>query len=361
MITKIKRYHMWLKICAALFMVGLFFYGNTDLFSIICVGIYIVAVLRSVSIPSKKRMKFIMIVTYSLLLPVQMLMNESADTVTLGLNLAFVINRALCLIGIAMPFAIERFFIVNQHATFYMPSLSDLSTFSMNEIMHGKEALAAALSDVQKAGKALSPENIITIATDMPRHNSFRYINNGTLTEEYFREAYASLNDLRIYIVISNTGSAASEIISVFTKKLYNHASLSFDADLKTIISYNGGERVYPPGLNREMIDFFNHKEDASIIVYSLDATFEQKKAIIDKIREINEEGSAYNVLGLVLKQSHKANIMFCSQFVYKMLKSAGLNYFDKPDGKVSPTDLVELDYYRKLHYVSEIKFAKSE
>ena len=51
---------------------------------------------------------------------------------------------------------------------------------------------------------------------------------------------------------------------------------------------------------------------------------------MLDKIREINNEGSAYNLLGLVLKVTPQPNIMFCSQFVYTILELAGLNYFEK-------------------------------
>jgi hypothetical protein len=130
---------------------------------------------------------------------------------------------------------------------------------------------------------------------------------------------------------------------------------LSFDKDLHTIISYNGGERVYPPGLNLEMIQFFNKKKDAAIMVYALPVTYEKKKALIDKIKSINVEGNAYNLLGLVFKFSAKPNIMFCSQFVYNMLKYVDMAYFVKHD--IKPTDLVELDYYRKLKYAYEIKF----
>jgi len=166
---------------------------------------------------------------------------------------------------------------------------------------------------------------------------------------------HESLNDPNIYIIISNTGSSTSELISVFTDRKYNHASLAFDSDLKTIVSYCGGERIYPPGLNMEAIEYFNKKETASIIVYRLFAGSERKKKIIERIGEINKEGSAFNALGLVLKKSMKPNIMVCSQFVYKMLKHAGLEYFDKNDENIKPTDLIELDYYRKLEFAYEI------
>ena len=161
--------------------------------------------------------------------------------------------------------------------------------------------------------------------------------------------------------MLSNTGSAASKVISIFTKKIYNHVSISFDSNLETIISYNGGENLYPPGLNPEMIEWFNKKSDASIMVYKLEISKTNKQLLISKVEDINKAGNAYNMLGLILKLSIKPNILFCSQFIYKLLEIAGLNYFKKEEGQVKPTDFVELDYYRKLRFAYEIKFNSSK
>ncbi len=46
---------------------------------------------------------------------------------------------------------------------------------------------------------------------------------------------------------------------------------------------------------------------------------------------------------------------MFCSQFVYCMLRVAGLDYFKKKPEEVKPTDFVELDYMRCLEYHGQI------
>ena len=98
----------------------------------------------------------------------------------------------------------------------------------------------------------------------------------------------------------------------------------------------------------------------ASILVYALGCTREQKAGVLARVEQINREGSAYNMIGLVFKFSHKPNIMFCSQFVYRMLELEGLAYFTKGDGDVKPTDLVELDYHRKLAFVTEIRFGEA-
>jgi hypothetical protein len=242
----------------------------------------------------------------------------------------------------------------NKNKKFYLPSVQDITVLTFNEMV---ENVNKVKEIIEKGKTGLSKENISGLLADIPRHDSFRYINKGSLTKEYFDLAYQTLSDQNIYIVISNTGSPAGEIIAIFTQKQYNHASLSFDKNLKSIVSYNGGNRIYPPGLNMEMVKYFNQKQNASIIVYSLPITPEKKKMIIDKLKEINEQGNAYNLFGLVFKFSFKPNILFCSQFVYKMLKDAGINYFEKRAGQIKPSDLIELDYYRKLKYEYEIKF----
>jgi hypothetical protein len=267
-----------------------------------------------------------------------------------------IIYRIVGLLLVLMPFFIRNLFSDIRNRNF--PSVEDIRVFTFNEIVEG---VASVKGVIKKGRRTLSRENIGELTSDLPRHNSFRYVNKGSLTDEYFKQAYDTLSDENVYIIISNTGSSASEMISIFTGKQYNHASLSFDRELKTIISYNGGEKLYPPGLNKETIKYFNKKKDSSVIVYSLPINIEKKRTIIDEIRKINEQGSAYNLFGLVLKHSFKPNIMFCSQFVYKMLRIVGANYFEKENARINPTDLVELDYEKKLKYEYKIEFNEAQ
>lgn len=217
----------------------------------------------------------------------------------------------------------------------------------------------ALRSAVVNNRNALNRSNLAEIAKDLPRHSYTKYLNRDSLSTEFFRECEDSLEDEHLYIVLSSTGTSSSEVISVFTRKEYNHASLSFDRDLKTILSYNKGGSVTQPGLNRERLESFHQKEDASILVYSLDAPREKKQMVLEKIKEINKTGSAYNLIGLVTKVSVRPNIMFCSQFVYSILRFAGLVYFTEKAGLVKPSDLIERDYYRKLNFCYEIRFER--
>jgi energy-coupling factor transporter transmembrane protein EcfT len=336
-----------MKFIFGLLLAVLFFSNNTVLFILayvfICFGLLLYTVLTVKEIKAK----IILLVVYSAVLVLQLVHNTLivfADNNTVIMSLS---SRFAGTVFVLVPFIIHRIASERINSQTYLPSVQDIRVFTFNE----------AVENVNKINSIINKENIDEILQDMPRHNSFRYINQGSLTDEYFCAAYQTLEDQNVYIIISNTGSPASEIISMFTGKQYNHASLAFDRELTTILSYNGGERLYPPGLNMEMVKYFNKKQDSSIMVYSLAVSAEKKQKIIDNIREINTQGNAYNLMGLVFKFSFKPNIMFCSQFVYKMLKNAGLHYFDKKDGTIKPTDLIELDYYRKLRYEYEIKF----
>lgn len=336
---------------------SLFLYGGLVLHILVSIFIYLFVVSRVFTIQTRKRIKTALIISYSMLLPIQI---TSFVLYVFGVERGELSHHLIKLSGIFLliiPFIVEGLTTISRSTVFSIPSIQDVDTVSYALLNSLKNDWKNTKVGVHKIRHSVSPYKLKEIIKDLPRHSSLAYVNNGSLTEEYFEDAYRSLEDPHIYIVVSNTGSAASELISVFTRKLYNHVSLAFDPGLKTIISYNGGERVFPPGLNIEMIDFFNKKEDASIIVYRLKASREQKKALVDKVKEINREGSAYNLIGLIFKYSHKPNIMFCSQFVYTMLKFAGLEYFDKKAAEVQPTDLVELDYYRKLEFGYEIKF----
>jgi len=207
---------------------------------------------------------------------------------------------------------------------------------------------------VEFAGERSTVKDVGHLIKTLPRHNPINYVNKEALSEKYFKEADECLDNGYIYVILSSTGSPAGEIIRKMTRKEYSHASLSFDEELKTIISYNGGENIFLPGLNQEMVEFFNQKPDANIVIYKIKATREQKEIVLNEIIRINEQGSSYNLFGF-FKYSHKQNIMFCSQFVYSMLQIAELAYFDKKPQDVKPMDFVELDHERKLEYCTKL------
>lgn len=240
-----------------------------------------------------------------------------------------------------------------------IPPVAVMDSISFADFKVFSHRIKTTLQRLKDSGEIITTETIRDVMSDLPRNCSIKYVNKSTLSESYLENMDSCLEDPYLYIVLSDTGSPASSLIGVISQKTYNHVSIAFDEDLQTLISYNGGEKITPPGLNPEMIEWLFKKDDASIIIYRLKVSREQKKSMMDKIREIDEDGSAYNLIGLALKKSFKSqpNIMFCSQFVYNLLEGVGVNYFVKTPTEVKPTDLVELDYERKLEYVQKICF----
>ncbi|MDR0689936.1 MAG: hypothetical protein LBG08_06705 [Spirochaetaceae bacterium] len=203
----------------------------------------------------------------------------------------------------------------------------------------------------------LSLEDLGALVRDLPRHNSFQYLTRFSLPAKYFEAAYSALDDPHVYIVLSDTGSPAGKVIGLFTASPYNHISLSFDPALETLVSYNGGNGISSPGLNPERLQHLNRKPGASLVVYRLKTTGVQKRALIDRLAVINREGSSYNLLGLLTGKSTLPNIMFCSQFVYTLLKDTGTAYFNKKRGKVKPMDFVNLARGDRLEFTGKIAF----
>jgi len=329
-------------------------FGTAGIFFLAYLAISMILILKTATSGQYASRKFALVGIYFALLILQLMF---CQIVIFGGPLhgpMFTFKKILGLILIYTPF------IVNTYANYrrsVFPSVEDIYTVSFHSLTSGLDRIVRAKNGLVKTKQSLSITNIAVFLTDLPRHSATSYINRNGLTDKYFEDCDESLADNHIYLIMSDTGSPGSELLSVFTQKMYNHISISFDYDLKTVVSYNGGEKLYPPGMNKEQISFFQKKQGASIIVYTLNCTRDKKQAMIDKVREINRIGSAYNMMGLVTRATFKPNIMFCSQFIYSLLAEVDLNYFESRAIDVKPTDFVEKDYYRHLDYCYQIKF----
>jgi len=343
-----------MRILVAALITALYFYGGDATFYVSYIALFLFVSIRALQSASRKRSRAFLIVAYAMVLAMQLAFYHNAAA---GHEFwtDIPLRRLFAVASLALPMAINRYLTVSTGAELYMPTLHETLTISFSQLRELRGSAVHAMVTVRQAGGRLTPHNFKELLLEMPRHDVFRYINSGSLTDEYFRDVEATLGEPYLYIIISNTGTPASEVISAFTNRQFNHASIAFDAGLRTIISYNGGERVYPPGMNREMVEYFNKKPGASILVYRLAVTREQKEAALATIARINAEGSAYNLIGLFTNRSHKPNIMYCSQFVYGLLEEIGVSLF-KSDGVVKPTDLIERDYTRKLEFVEELR-----
>lgn len=246
--------------------------------------------------------------------------------------------------------------IMQEGMEFSIPHPSEFAGDSIQRIKAKKTDYVNLYSDSRTK---LNRENVKYLLKDIPRHGYLNYTNQQSLSKQYFKMSeYFIEQDNCLYLILSETGSPASEIISLFTHSEYNHLSLSFDRSLQTMISYNGGNYNQQPGLNTEDFTSLNQKIDSQLLVYSLKASKKEQRMILNKIKQINQEGSAYNVLGLLTKRSILPNMMYCSQFIYQMLALANLNVFEPTAEIIKPTDFIAYDWDEKLTFEYKIDFS---
>lgn len=220
--------------------------------------------------------------------------------------------------------------------------------------MYGRARVRGRLAEARQARQVAAHGCALALGRGLTRHNCFRYCNRRSLSPDYFARAAATLSDGYVYLAFARSNSPAGEVIGLFTQRTYNHVSLAFDRDLRTLVSYNGGGRGGAPGLNPETLWELAGRPGAAVRVYRLAATRDQKQIMLRRLGKINQEGSAYNLLGLAVPYARQPNIMFCSQFVYRLLRLAGLIYFHKDPFHVRPTDFVEWDDQGRLEFVAE-------
>ena len=253
------------------------------------------------------------------------------------------------LIGSTIVFSLLFFiyFMFQEKIRFDFIHLDNFAIDSVKRLQLKKENYLTIYSE----GKTkLNRKNIRYLVKDIPRHGYLNYTNRKSLPNDYFKLSREYINkETKLYFVLSETGSPASEVLSLFTHEEYNHISLSFDRSLYTMLSYNGGNSYQEPGLNAESLSSLNQKEDSRLVVYSLKVDKADRFKILNRIKQINEQGSAYNVLGLLTNVSIRPNMMYCSQFVYQMLEEIHLNYFPLPQNKIKPTDFIDYDHDQTL------------
>jgi len=334
--------------------IALYVHGDYVSYILAYVFVFIFFLCYIIFIPSTHWEKATQITIYALILAAQILfailfIHSDEDYVVMALY------RLLGSVLLLSAFPVRQIVFWLERANYSAPSADEWAAVSYEQLKHNRDEITKRIAKIKETGKVISKGYVLEIIMDLPRHSSFSYVNGGTLSDEFFDKAENALSDGYIYIILTCSRSPSGEVIGLFTSKSYNHVSVSFDRDLYTIVSYNGGEKLFPPGLNPELIKSLIRREGSSVLVYRLPASYEQKKKMLNKVRQINSEGSAYNMMGLLLKYSYRPNIMFCSQFVYALLNLAGLSYFDKAPSDVEPTDFIELDYYRKLEFVEEI------
>lgn len=161
------------------------------------------------------------------------------------------------------------------------------------------------------------------------------------------------LNNKKIYIVLTYSGTMLSRLIKVYTREKYCHVSVALDESLNEMYSF-GRLRPYNPfiaGFVQENPSngTFKRFKNTKTEIYSVDVTKDQYGKIIQIIDEFNLNCNKYkfNIVGLFavafkIKYKRK-NSFYCAEFVKYIVENANLQ-MDLPD-LVKPMDFKNVNY----------------
>lgn len=138
---------------------------------------------------------------------------------------------------------------------------------------------------------------------------------------------------MKIYIVLTYTGTILAKIIKYYTHCEFSHVSISLDEKLKRMYSF-GRLNPYNPfygGFIHESIrrGTFKRFKKTTAIIYSLEVSEQQYNDIINTISVIKQNRRKYkfNIIGLFAVALHlkiKRNMSFyCAEFVKYLLENS--------------------------------------
>ncbi len=167
---------------------------------------------------------------------------------------------------------------------------------------------------------------------------------------------------MKIFILLTDTGTLFTRAIKLYTRKPYNHTSISFDGELTEVYSF--GRKMpnnpFTGGFVKEEVENELFK-NARCAVYSCHVTEEQYEKMLKKVQEMEakKELYRYNLIGvfaLAAKMKVKRkNAYFCSQFVAALLQEAEIYIANKPLFFITPHD-IQSDSRLQLEYEGDLK-----
>ncbi len=168
-----------------------------------------------------------------------------------------------------------------------------------------------------------------------------------------------------VYILLSKTKTLPSQVIKMWTKEPYAHTSLALDIELNEMYSFARKHLRNPfnCGFISEDITkgVFGRDVETVCRVARLRVTSAQYKRIVKILNDFKKEQDFYGynyigIFGVICNRAieRKYNF-FCSQFVYFVLRNAGVKMFDKKPGLARPEDFrvwdeLELIYEGRLN-----------
>lgn len=158
------------------------------------------------------------------------------------------------------------------------------------------------------------------------------------------------MNDAKVYLLFTNTGTILTRLIKLYTKHPLNHVSIAFDEQLTDIYSF-GRKKPYNPFIGGFVKEQKNEglMKRADCAIYSLRVTKDEFERMIAEIKKVEEKKELYkyNLIGLFAimlnKRIERKYAFFCSEFVATVL-NVKQDLLRKVPSLSTPQDLMYLD-----------------
>lgn len=172
-----------------------------------------------------------------------------------------------------------------------------------------------------------------------------------------------------IYVIVTRTHTLPSRLIRAYTGSSFNHVSLSFDEELRDMVSFG---RLYPSfpvpgGFVHEGRDkgFFQRFQDTQCRIYQKEVGEGEYQAFLRLLGRFHQKRFKFNHLGLLTLMAgiplERDNAYFCSQFCGRMLAESGIHAFEKPFGLLRPADFCDLAGFTLLYEGALQGFAREK
>lgn len=157
--------------------------------------------------------------------------------------------------------------------------------------------------------------------------------------------------------MLTDTNTAFSKVIKLYTKATYNHASIALESSLLKPYSF-GRKYAHNPfwgGFVEE--DLSRHYfSRAQCAIYECEVSEQQYKNLEDLLSFYDQTKDIYryNLIGLVTLALNidfdRSDTFFCSQFVASVLSESGIHMFEKEPHFITPEDLSQLSIFEQLY-----------
>ena len=164
----------------------------------------------------------------------------------------------------------------------------------------------------------------------------------------------------KVYLVLTQTYSGVARTIKAVTHEKYSHASIALDPKCEEMYSFGRKYRyiAFLGVFKKENLNKGLFRNKGSLIsIYEIDINEDQLNNIKKRIKYIKKTNKGYNITGLLLAyfriKLHR-NKYYCSEFVYEVLSSNGVNIYNKEHVRFKPMELIENNF--KKIYEGEIR-----